>query len=338
MKNLTSAIIYIALALTTSNQTPCLGAYQYDPNDFAVDVQKYLAGSGIGNDCISGDPFNNPQNALGRPTVDTTGDGIGAAPWEPMVVVPFYPAFRHYELVTIGKGGQLVLKFSHPVRDDKNNAYGVDFIVFGNTFTVMDGTSYWYSTSDPRSVYASAGYGFVEPSQVSVSQDGMTWYPYDEDPYADGYAPTLGRVYVTDPNEADPNAFDDNQFWGHPTDPTLPLDPNTSFADHTGKTLAQICQSLYGQSAGGTGFDLAQLPDLPVDPSTGLKWMQYVKIQDLDNGVTSEIDAVSDVTCCGDWKHPFPVGDLNGDCCVDLYDLAILSDHWLECTWWENCQ
>jgi hypothetical protein len=35
---------------------------------------------------------------------------------------------------------------------------------------------------------------------------------------------------------------------------------------------------------------------------------------------------------CGDPNHPYPVGDLNYDCKVDLRDLAIFAFHWLECT------
>ncbi len=34
--------------------------------------------------------------------------------------------------------------------------------------------------------------------------------------------------------------------------------------------------------------------------------------------------------CCGDPNHPYPVGDLNQDCRVDLLDLAILASHWME--------
>ncbi len=33
---------------------------------------------------------------------------------------------------------------------------------------------------------------------------------------------------------------------------------------------------------------------------------------------------------CGDPNHPYPVGDLNHDCRVDMLDLAILISHWLE--------
>jgi len=35
---------------------------------------------------------------------------------------------------------------------------------------------------------------------------------------------------------------------------------------------------------------------------------------------------------CGDVNHPYPVGDLNNDCRVNLLDIAIISIHWLECT------
>ena len=35
---------------------------------------------------------------------------------------------------------------------------------------------------------------------------------------------------------------------------------------------------------------------------------------------------------CGDAFHPYPIGDLNADCRVDLSDMAILCSHWLEST------
>jgi predicted outer membrane repeat protein len=35
---------------------------------------------------------------------------------------------------------------------------------------------------------------------------------------------------------------------------------------------------------------------------------------------------------CGDQNHPYPVGDLNLDCQVNLADLAVLVQHWLEST------
>jgi len=35
---------------------------------------------------------------------------------------------------------------------------------------------------------------------------------------------------------------------------------------------------------------------------------------------------------CGDDTHPIPIGDLNQDCIVNFFDLAIFASHWLECT------
>ncbi len=35
---------------------------------------------------------------------------------------------------------------------------------------------------------------------------------------------------------------------------------------------------------------------------------------------------------CGDEEHPFPAGDINGDCRVDLVDLSMLAANWLLCT------
>lgn len=87
--------------------------------------------------------------------------------------------------------------------------------------------------------------------------------------------------------------------------------------------------------AGGTAFDLKRLQDfneLTIDPNSGRRWIQYIKIECLDTdpeGLLPEVDAVSDVTCCGDYKHPFPVGDINRDCCTDSADLEILCRNWL---------
>ncbi len=42
--------------------------------------------------------------------------------------------------------------------------------------------------------------------------------------------------------------------------------------------------------------------------------------------------AVQQQPQCGDPNHPYPPGDLNQDCHVDLLDFATLALHWLECT------
>ena len=267
-----------------------VSAYTYDPSDFATEVVEYVEGTGVGSDWISGVKFNDPTSALGRPTVDTTGDGWFIPLTNPVPVVPVYPSFRSFELVTIGNGGWLTVKFDHKVLDDPDNPYGLDLIVFGNAFQIIGGGQGW-TNGDPNGVTVS-GNGFAEPGIVSVSQDGETWYTFSGGPFADDFAPTLGRVYDT--TNPDKSIGEWNEWWGHPTDPRVPLDPSLGFSSFDGWTVAQIAQE-YGESAGGTGFDIGQFA-LPVDPETGWKWIQYVRVADNPgSGATTEIDAFADV-------------------------------------------
>ncbi len=314
----------------------------YDPNDFAMEVIEYVEGIGVGKDWISGQPFNDPNAALGRPALETTGDGWYIPVDEVVPVVPVCPPFRAFELVTIGNGGRLTVKFSHPVANDQNNPYGIDFIIFGDAYQIIGGGQSW-TNGNPEETIVSGSVA-AEPGIVAVSQDGQNWHYFLSGPYADSFAPTAGRQWD-----------DVNDVWADELDPTRPVDPNLSVA---GKTVAEMIAA-YDGSAGGTGFDIAVL---------GLEWIQYVRIEDdPDSNVTTEIDAISDVSCCGDYKHPSPVGDLNRDCRVDHDDLdllilywkaeisgpddpaavadingdgivnfddwVLLSEHWLECTW-----
>lgn len=51
-------------------------------------------------------------------------------------------------------GGYIVYKYDTPIENDPNNPYGVDFVIYGNSF----------------------GNGAHEPGYVQVSADGETWY------------------------------------------------------------------------------------------------------------------------------------------------------------------
>jgi hypothetical protein len=53
-------------------------------------------------------------------------------------------------------GGYIIYRYDTPITDDPTNPYGVDFIVYGNSF---DGSN-----------------AFAEPGNVYVSEDGKTWY------------------------------------------------------------------------------------------------------------------------------------------------------------------
>lgn len=312
--------------------------YAYDANDFAAAWIDYQP-QGMMSDWIDRKAYDDPNAALGRPTVDTTGDGWIASMTATIPVVPVYPAFRSYELVFLGKGGSITLAFNHPVRDDEYNPYGIDFIVFGNACLREAAGQYIVDGNLADVIVGSEDSS--EPGIVSVSQDGVTWYSFTTDPnfmagdanfiklppeagdgpFCDGFAPTLGRVY--DPCNADASLGETNQWWAGPTNPTLPLDPSVSLSTLGNHSVARVART-YGASAGGTGYDLARL-DLPVDPNTQLKWFTYIRIDDGPQGGEPEIDAVADVSCPGDYRHPAPLGDVNGDFRVDKSDLEIVT-------------
>lgn len=290
-------------------------AYEYDPNDFATEVVEYVQGTGVITDYLSSSKlFNDPNTALGRPTLVTTGDGFYMSPGESVPVVPVYGPFRYFEIVTIGNGGRLTVKFNHPVANDANNLYGIDFIIYGNASQTIAGGQHW-TNGNPEQT-AVVGAVSDEPGIVAVSQDGNTWYYFSNGPYADSFAPTAS--YKWD---------DVNNIWGDELDQTRPIDPNLTAADLAGKTAAQIIE-MYNGSAGGTGFDIGTL---------GLGWIQYVRIEDKPgSSATSEIDAIADVSCRGDYKWPYLGGDLNEDCGVDFFDFAILAQNWQTGTGWDD--
>ncbi|MBI9018868.1 MAG: hypothetical protein JEZ07_16580 [Phycisphaerae bacterium] len=307
--------IFTIMILLTSCQ---ITVAQLDPNNFATEVTEYVQGDGITKDFISNQYFNDPTSALGRPTIDSTGDGWFVPTSQPVPLVAAFPAFRSFEIVSIGTGGHLTLKFGKKVENNPNNPFGIDLIVFGNA---MLGGGGWSYNTNPENFFVSSGI-YAENAIISVAQNPQgPWYDYINGPFGDSYAPTFGRVY--DPENIETSLGAWNQWWAEPTDPTMPLDPAVTANTLNGKTMAQVSQ-LFGKSAGGTGFDLAE---------SGFQWIQYIKIQ--SNGTTPEIDAVAavDPGYCGDKNHPYPTGDINKDCIVNIEDFAILANNWLEQTW-----
>jgi hypothetical protein len=99
----------------------------------------------------------------------------------------------------------------------------------------------------------------------------------------------------------------------------------------------------YKGSAGGAGLDLQDLDpadydQLAIDPETGMKWIQYIRIEDPKDengdyyGVSTEVDAVADV-------FARRTGDVNLDGIVGPDDLGILLENYLQhpgVDWWEH--
>ncbi len=264
-------------------------------SDFAVEVVAY-------DNSQSGD-FNNPQVVLGRPTVDTAGD---FSMFEDIVaVLPVFSPWKNTEVYRVGENTSLVVRFDHLVMNDPLNPCGVDFIVFGNAIQRVGLGQYWLN-GDPNQTIVGTTDLTTEAATVSVSQDGQTWYTFGTGPFADGFAPTLGRVY--DPEHYDPT-LENNFWWAMPTIPTYPLSPTLAAENLAGLTVAQYARK-YGWSAGGTSFDLDDLdPPLP--------WIQYIRVaHQPGSGLTPEIDAFADVQALA-----FP--DLDCDSDVDGDDLTL---------------
>ncbi len=319
-----SASVQIAGAVVLLLFSAACRGLDYDANDFAAEVLEYVEGSGVGRDPITGNKYDNPVAALGRATLLTTGEGWDIPVDASVPVVPVYQAFRAFELVTVGSGGHLVVVFNHRVADDENNPYGIDFIVYGNAF--IGGDKSW-ENGNPEATIVSEEIT-SEPGIVSVSQDALMWYSFSEGPYADDFAPTAAFEWD-----------DVNDVWGRELDPLRPVDPNLGAFDLDGRSVAEVIRAYKG-SAGGTGFDISE---------SGLEWIRYLRIDSSPSGsVTTEIDAIADVSCCGDYRHPYPQGDFNQDCRVDMLDLAafgwdwlgddwagfgVMAANWLDCTW-----
>lgn len=253
--------------------------------------------------------YNQASNVLGHPTMgiftssSTYGDSGST-------INPAYPAWSGGRLLSLvgdddeGTPGFVTIKFDHDVLDDPNNPFGIDFLVFGNAFGVRDSDENIQLTTDPLTV-SFTGKGSYENALVEVSQDGETWYPYEKGPYADSFMPTLGYLY--DPAAPDTGLFNGNLYWGRAARATRPVNPACSFSSFSGLNLAQVCQR-YDGSAGGTGFDLAELP-LP-ENGNGVKWIRYVRISCVEESNDEgdfgynvpEVDAVADVAPVSDYE------------------------------------
>ncbi|MDP7584190.1 MAG: hypothetical protein QF920_00175, partial [Verrucomicrobiota bacterium] len=235
------------------------GASETRATQFAAEVVSYKSGVGFATDWSTGAGYTNKDAIVGPPARETPGKWGGP-------ITPFSPPYLIGQILSIGEGGEVTLKFSKPIRDESINPFGLDFLVFGGSgFTITNGDFGGGGITDGTLFGQADG-----ETRVSVSADGDAWF-------------------VLDPKRAP--AFDAY----HPTDGSgdfgLPVNPALAKGDFAGGGLAMFTE-LYDGSGGGTGYDLGWAVDAAGKP-VALGQVRFVRLEVLSG--KAEIDAVSDV-------------------------------------------
>jgi len=221
---------------------------------YAETVISYVPGVGFSP------AFTNPAAALGEPSRSTPGAFGGP-------VDPFAPPYLPTQLVSLGAGGSLTVKFQLPVLNHPRNRFGIDFVVYGNSGFIITNefdpvTFDWIGTPATDGSLFGQNTG---QTRVSVSRDGTTYYELDP-----ALCPTVDALLPTD------GAGD----FHTPADPTLRKE------DFAGLTMEEIRAVYYG-SAGGAGYDISWARDAEGN-QMHLGTIQYVRVETLSG--KSEID------------------------------------------------
>lgn len=258
----------------------------------------WWASEAVGWSRLGASPYDDPLAALGKPAVWMNASGAPGDP-DPCAVMLVSGAWGlgwpgGGKLVTTVKArtatlpaGHIAVRFATPIYDDPSNWHGRDFIVFGNAaFTTTGSYVYADANMEETTIVSAGGSGGWEPMPVSVSQDGITWYPYANGPYADDYAPAHALAWDWVENTWLRNSAGECVE----LDFTRPVSPGLSAESFDRRSAAEGID-MYRGSGGGTAFDLHDLP-LPTDPATGLKWIQYVRVE----GAMGEVDAFARVS------------------------------------------
>jgi hypothetical protein len=190
-------------------------------SNFAARVVSYHPGSNFSPG------FTNTEAVLGEPSrVNPFGEATD----------PFNPPYGTNQILSIGEGGSLTIKFDRPVFNTPRKPFGLDFIIFGNTGFIIT-NDFDPNTFDWIGIPATDGSTFAHNpgvTRVSISSDGKHFLPLDSD-----RAPTVDGLFPTDGT----GAFDE------------PVNPELTAQDFAGATLATM-RSLYAGSAGGTGYNI----------------------------------------------------------------------------------
>ena len=241
------------LALVITSALSINAAFADD--NFAKSVIAYNPGTGF----AAG--YTNPATVLGAPSqINPYTEAVD----------PFGPPYGTAQIVSLGAGGSLTIKFDDEVHNRSRNPFGLDFIIFGNSGFIItndyDLVNYdWVGTpATDGSLFANN----TGATRVSVSRDGKKFYVLNPAPLADGLFPTDGAG-----------------------EPEVPVNPALTAANFAGQTLDGI-RALYRGSAGGTGYDISTARD-EKGRRVSISSIKYVRIEALSG--KAEIDALSAV-------------------------------------------
>lgn len=236
----------LALATTVAALSQSAAA----TDNVAVAVLQYLPGTGAAVG------YDQPTSVLGEPSRITPGEFGGP-------VDPFSGPWQPGQLVSLGAGGSLTVRFASPVLNAPSNPYGLDFSIFGSAaFIITNGDFTGGGITDGSMFGEAAG-----QTRISVSTDGSTFYLLDP-----AHAPIVDALFPTDGSG----------------DFTKPVDPSLTRSDFGGRGLAGI-RELYAGSGGGAGYDLDWARDGSGQPVL-LEQIEYVRIDVLSD--RAEIDAL----------------------------------------------
>lgn len=216
-------------------------------------VIDYQPGTGVP------DSYRASSAVIGAPSRETPGEFGGP-------VDPFSAPWKPEQLLSLGAGGSLTVRFLAPVFDLATNPFGLDFSIFASSAFVITNGDYTGGGITDGSLFGDN----PGSTRVSISADGLTFFTLDPShaPLVDGLFPTDGQ-----------GKFE------------IPIDPGLTGNDFSGLTLDGI-RAKYAGSAGGTGYDIAWARQSD-GTSVQLDRIEFVRVDVLTG--RADIDAFSAV-------------------------------------------
>ena len=196
--------------------------------------------------------FTNTESVLGEPSrVNPFEDSTD----------PFDPPYGKNQILSLGEGGSVVVKFNRVVINRPHKLFGLDFIIFGNSgFVITNGDYSGGGITDGSLLGNNLG-----ATRVSVSRDGVHYFVLDTN-----VALTVDGLFPTD----------------GAGDFRVPVNPEVSENEFAGATLDDI-RALYAGSGGGTGYNISWARNRR-GRKVHLLHIRYVRVEVL--GGRSEID------------------------------------------------